>query len=113
VLLLLPLLLLLLLLPLSLLLTSLPQDHPCISLRFRFGGAGGAWWPCSLAKLTNVLFNPGMFLDYFTTGRGMLSSSCCDMGMFGVTRKEYEGRPDIQVTIMRILLSATCHTSDL
>jgi len=71
------------------------QDHPLVPLKYRLGKEGGAWFPKSVGKLSLVI--PSTITDYLLHGQGLLSSSGCDLGYFGASSPEYEGRPDLQV----------------
>ena len=71
------------------------QDHPIIGLKYRLGPVGGAWLPTSITKLW--LAFPAVLWSYLTSGKGVLASSGCDIGYFGMSNLSFARRPDIQM----------------
>lgn len=71
------------------------QDHPIVGIKYRLGPATGSWLPKTVTKLW--LAFPSMLWSYLSAGKGMLSSSACDIGYFGATNSTFVDRPDLQV----------------
>ena len=71
------------------------QDHPIVGIKYRLGPVGGSWLPSSVTKLWLAL--PSVPWAWLSRGHGILSSSGCDLGYFGASAKEFEGRPDLQI----------------
>jgi len=71
------------------------QDHPVIMLKYGLGPQGGSAAPKTITKLW--LAYPSLALKWLLQGKGMLSSSACDVGYFGASNATYEGRPDLQI----------------